>query len=82
MVMILDPSNVPSDGAVGPTPAGVNMTKDTYMYIYQLEQSRTSAVENELVHHIKQSSGKSSRPSYLLRLTLILPLQTIRICLL
>ena len=36
--MAIDPSNVPSDGAVGPTPAGVNITKDTT----QPEQSRTA----------------------------------------
>ena len=63
--MVIDPSNVPSDGAVGPTPAGVNITK---------EQSRTADIEDELVHHINQSSGKSSRPCYLLVLTLNLPL--------
>ena len=68
--MAIDPSNVPSDGAVGPTPAGVNITKDTT----QPEQSRTVDIENELVHHINQSSGKSSRPCYLLVLTLSLPL--------
>ena len=60
--MAIDPSNVPSDGAVGPTPAGVNITKDTT----QPEQSRTADIEDELVHHINQSSGKSSRPCYLL----------------
>ena len=59
--MVIDPSNVPRDGAVGPTPAGVNITKDTT----QPEQSRTAAIEDELVRHIDQSSGKSSRPSYL-----------------
>ena len=64
------PSNVPSDGTVGPTPAGVNITKDTT----QPEQSRTADIEDELVHHINQSSGKSSRPCYLLVLTLNLPL--------
>ena len=68
--MAIDPSNVPSDGAVGPTPAGVNITKDTT----QPEQSRTADIEDELVHHINQSSGKSSRPCYLLVLTLNLPL--------
>ena len=60
--MAIDPSNVASDGAVGPTPAGVNITKDTT----QPEQSRTADIEDELVHHINQSSGKSSRPCYLL----------------
>ena len=78
--MAIDPSNIPSDGAVGPTPAGptpvgptpagVNITKDTT----QPEQSRTADIEDELVHHINQSSGKSSRPCYLLVLTLNLPL--------
>ena len=60
--MAIDPSNVASDGAVGPTPAGVNITKDTT----QPEQSRTVDIEDELVHHINQSSGKRSRPCYLL----------------
>ena len=60
--MAIDPSNVSSDGAVGPTPAGVNITKDTT----QPEQSRAADIEDELVHHINQSSGKSSRPCYLL----------------
>ena len=60
--MAIDPSNVPSDGAVGPTPAGMNITKDTT----QPEQSRTADIEDELVHHINPSSGKSSRPCYLL----------------
>ena len=68
--MAIDPSNVPSDGAVGPTPAGVNITKDTT----QPEQSRTADIEDELVHHINQSSGKSIRPCYLLVFTLNLPL--------
>ena len=68
--MAIDPSNVASDGAVGPTPAGVNITKDTT----QPEQSRTADIEDELVRHINQSSGKSSRPCYLLVLTLNLPL--------
>ena len=70
--MAIDPSNVPSDGAVGPTPgpAGVNITKDTT----QPEQSRTADIEDELVHHINQSSGKSSRLCYLLVFTLNLPL--------
>ena len=54
--MAIDPSNVPSDGAVGPTPAGMNITKDTT----QPEQSRTADIEDELVHHINQSSGKSA----------------------
>ena len=48
--MAIDPSN------------GVNITKDTT----QPEQSRTADIEDELVHHINQSSGKSSRPCYLL----------------
>ena len=65
--MTIDPSNVTSDGAVGPIPAGVNITKDTT----QSEQSRTADIEDELVHHINQSSGKSSRPCYLLVFTLI-----------
>ena len=60
--MAIDPSNVPSDGAVSPTPAGVNIPKDTT----QPEQSRTADIEDELVHHINQSSGKSNRPCYLL----------------
>ena len=68
--MAIDPYNVPSDGAVGPTPVGVNITKDTT----QPEQSRTVDIEDELVHHINQSSGMSSRPCYLLVLTLNLPL--------
>ena len=54
--MAIDPSNVSSDGAVG----DVNITKDTT----QPEQSRTADIEDELVHHINQSSGKSSRPWY------------------
>ena len=60
--MAIDPSNV--------TPAGVNITKGTT----QPEQSRTADIEDELVHHINQSSGKSSRPCYLLVSTLNLPL--------
>ena len=78
--MAIDPSNIPSDGAagptpagptpVGPTPAGVNITKDTT----QPEQSRAADIEDELVHHINQSSGKSSRSCYLLVFTLNLPL--------
>ena len=69
--MTIDPSNVPTDGAVGPTPAVVYITKDTI----QPEQSRTAAdIEDELVHHINQSSGKSRRPCYLLLLTLNPPL--------
>ena len=53
----MDISNVPSDGAgVGhpdPIPAGVNITKDT-----TTQQSRTVAIEDELIHHINNSSGK------------------------
>ena len=47
----------PSDGAsVGPPdpiPVDVNTTKDT-----TTQQSRTVAVEDELIHHINHSSGK------------------------
>ena len=50
-------SNVPNDGAgVGhpdPIPADVNITKDT-----TTQQSRTVAFEDELIHHINNSSGK------------------------
>ena len=53
----MDISNVPSDGAdVGhsdPIPADVNTTKDT-----TTQQSRTVAFEDELIHHINNSSGK------------------------
>ena len=34
------------------------------------EQSRTADIEDELVHHINQSSGKNSRACYLLVFTL------------
>ena len=48
--------SVPSDGAgvshSGPIPADVNITKDT------TQQSRTVAIEDELIHHINHSSGK------------------------
>ena len=65
--MDIDLSNVPGYGAVSPTPpASVNITKDTT----QPEQSRTA---DELVHHIKQSSGKSFIPIYLLVLNLKIP---------
>ena len=57
----------PSDGAsVGPPdpiPANVNTTKDT-----TTQQSRTIAIEDELVHHINHSSGKGW-----LRSDLVLP---------
>ena len=38
------------------------------------EVLKRADIEDELVHHINQSSGKSSRPCYLLVLTLNLPL--------
>ena len=57
----------PSDGAsVGPPdpiPADVNTTKDT-----TTQQSRTVAIEDELIHHINHSSGKGW-----LRSDLVLP---------
>ena len=48
-------NNVPSDRAsVGhPDPMLANITKDT-----TTQQSRTVAIENELIHHINHSSGK------------------------
>ena len=57
----------PNDGAsVGPPdpiPADVNTTKDT-----TTQQSRTVAIEDELIHHINHSSGKGW-----LRSDLVLP---------
>ena len=48
-------NNVPSDGAsVGhPDPMPADITNDTTTL-----QSRTVAIENELIHHINHSSGK------------------------
>ena len=44
-------NNVPSDGDPDPMPADI--TKDT-----TTQQSRTVAIEDELIHHINHSSGK------------------------
>ena len=48
-------NNVPSDGtSVGhPDPMPADITKDT-----TTQQSRTVAIEDELIHHINHSSGK------------------------
>ena len=48
-------NNVPSDGAsVGhPDPMPTDITKDT-----TTQQSKTVAIEDELIHHINHSSGK------------------------
>ena len=57
------PSDRASVGPPDPIPADVNTTKDT-----TTQQSRTVAIEDELIHHINHSSGKGW-----LRSDLVLP---------
>ena len=70
----INPSKVSRDGAVGPISAVMGTTMESPIP----EQSRIACIEDELVNHIHQSSGKSNRSCHFSEIPFNLPLQIAR----